>query len=54
MFIWRLVVDKIITYSEIENLSFIDALKLNAILDFRIACEQLEQDDLNKNNGDKS
>ena len=46
-----------ISYSEIEGLNFIDALKLNAILDFRKACEQLEQDDLNtntENNGNKS
>lgn len=55
MFIWRLVIDKIISYSEIKDLNFIDALKLTAILDFRSACEQLEQDDLNtKNNGNKS
>lgn len=35
LFIWRLVIEKIINYSELETLNFIDALKLSAILDFQ-------------------
>jgi hypothetical protein len=56
--VWRLVLDKAITYSEIENLNFIDALKMNAILDFKNDLELQKQRDLetkmNNNDGNKS
>lgn len=56
--VWRLVLDKAITYSEIENLNFIDALKMNAVLDFRNHFELQKQRDLetkmNNNDGNKS
>ena len=40
MFIWRLVIDKIVSYSELDILNYIDALKLSAIADYRNYKEQ--------------
>lgn len=58
LFIWRLVIDKVVSYSELENLNFIDALKLSAILDFRQFKEKQEREKLEKesrnNNGNQS
>jgi hypothetical protein len=41
-----LVFDKIISYSDLANLSYIDALKLSAIADFRkhLEKEQFEKE----------
>ena len=38
------MVDKVVRYSEIENLNFIDALKLNSILDYRHKLELLARE----------
>lgn len=52
MFVWRLILDKVITYSETENLNFIDTLKMNAILDFRSHLEKEQQEfEFNKKEG---
>jgi hypothetical protein len=44
MFVWRLVFEKIISYGDLKELNFIDCLKLNAILDYRIHLEKLEHE----------
>lgn len=49
--VWRLVLDKVLTYSEIEDLNFIDALKMNALLDFRNDLEFQKQKDLERKQG---
>ena len=48
--VWRLVLDKAITYSEIENLNYIDALKINSILDFKYNLELEKQKELESKN----
>lgn len=48
--VWRLVLDKVITYSEIENLNYIDALKINSILDFKYNLELEKQKELESKN----
>lgn len=58
LFIWRLVIEKIVSYSELESLNFIDALKLSAILDFRQFKETQErlksEKESRNNNGNQS
>jgi hypothetical protein len=41
-YIWRLIFEKIISYSDLSNLNFVDCLKLNCLLDYKIFKEQEE------------
>jgi len=55
-----LVVDKVVSYSELEKLNFIDAMKISAILDFRLHKEkeshdkELKETKKMRNNGNRS
>ena len=51
--VWRLVLDKMLTYSELEELNFIDAIKLNALLDYKNNLKLEAQQNLDKNNGNQ-
>lgn len=58
LFVWRLVLDKVVSYSELDNLNYIDALKLNMILDFKSHLAEKERSEKEKQmrskNGNKS
>jgi len=52
--VWRLVVDKVVSYSELEQLNFKDAVKLNAILDYKQDLEIKQQKEIEAKQHGKS
>jgi len=52
LFVWRLVFEKIISYGDLKYLNFIDCLKLNAILDYKIHLEKEQQSEMQKEKED--
>jgi len=44
LLVWRLVVEKVVSYGDLQNLSYIDALKISAILDYRLHLEKEQRE----------